>query len=126
MPSTGSNGPRTLKTYASPVLGTLPVASIGTAELTRVLDPLWRMHPETASRLRGRIERVWDWCRVRGYCAGENSGRWRGHLSQVYPSRGKAWTVRHFAAVPIDDLPGVYARLQQTGSFTARAAASAS
>ena len=44
------------------------------------------------------------------------------HLSQVYPSRGKAWTVRHFAAVPIDDLPGVYARLQQTESITARAA----
>ena len=111
-----------LKTYASPVLGPLAVASITTAEVTRVLDPLWRVHPETASRLRGRIERVWDWCRVRGYCAGENPARWRGHLSQVYPSRGKAWTVRHFAAVPIDDLPAVYARLQQTDSITAKAA----
>ena len=111
-----------LNTYASPVLGPLAVASIATAEVTRVLDPLWRLHPETASRLRGRIERVWDWCKVRGYCAGENPARWRGHLSQVYPSRGKAWTVKHFAAVPIDDLPAVYAHLQQIGSFVAQAA----
>jgi integrase len=112
----------TLKTYASPVMGSLPVASIGTGEVTRVLDPLWRAHPETASRVRGRLERVWDWCRVRGYCAGENPARWRGHLSQVYPSRGKSWTVKHFPAVPIDDLSAVYARLRQRDSITAKAA----
>jgi integrase len=103
-------------------LDPLAVASITTAEITRVLDRLWREHPETASRLRGRIERVWDWCKVRGYCAGENPARWRGHLSQVYPSRGKAWTVRHFAAVPIDDLPVVYGRLRRFDSTTAKAA----
>jgi integrase len=112
----------TLATYAGPVLGGLSVAAIDTPELVKVLDPIWREKPETASRVRGRIERVLDWSKVRGYRTGENPARWRGHLAQVFPAPGKVRKVRHHPAVPIDNLPAVYARLKASASMGAKAA----
>ena len=111
----------TLDTYAKPVLGGLAVANIGTPEVTRVLDPIWHEKPETASRVRGRIERILDWSKVRGFRTGENPARWRGHLDQVYPARTKVRKVRHHAAVPIDELPKVYRRLAQSKGIAAKA-----
>jgi len=111
----------TLATYAGPVLGGLSVAAIGTPEVVKVLDGIWHEKPETASRVRGRIERVLDWSKVRGYRAGENPARWRGHLAQVFPSKGKVRKVRHHPAVPIDKLPAVYARLKASDSMAAKA-----
>lgn len=111
----------TLDTYAKPVLGGLTVAAIGTPEVTKVLDPIWHGKPETASRLRGRIERVLDWSKVRGYRDGENPARWRGHLDKVFPARGKVRKVKHHAAVPIDDLPGVYTKLEMLKGVAAKA-----
>jgi integrase len=111
----------TLRTYASPVMGTLPVGAIDTTHVAKVLDRLWHQKPETASRVRGRIERVLDWSRVRGYRTGENPARWRGHLNQVYPARGKVRKVRHHPAVPIDNLPAVYARLKASSGLAAKA-----
>ena len=69
----------------SPLLKGSAVASIGTPEVTKVLDPIWKEKPATASRVRGRIERVLDWAKVRGYRDGENPARWRGHLDKVSP-----------------------------------------
>lgn len=112
----------TLKTYASPKIGTLWVGAIGTAEITRILDPIWKVKPETAFRVRGRIERILDWAKVRGYRTGENPARWRGHLDAVFPARGKVRKVKHHAAVAVDDLPGVYARLVQVKGIAALAA----
>ena len=112
----------TLTTYASPVLGGLSVAAIDTPEVVKVLDPIWHEKPETASRVRGRIERVLDWSKVRGYRTGENPARWRGHLAQVFPSKGKVRKVRHHPAVPIDNLPAVYARLKASDGMGAKAA----
>jgi Arm DNA-binding domain len=66
----------TLRTYASPTFGALPVGSIDTSHVTRVLDPIWHEKPETASRVRGRIERILDWARVRGY-RGAGAAIWR-------------------------------------------------
>jgi integrase len=111
----------TLKTYASPKIGTLPVADVGTPEVMRVLDPIWHKLPETASRVRGRIERILDWAKVRGLRVGENPARWRGHLDKVYPARGKVRAVKHHSAVPIDDLPAVYARLCESKGMAAQA-----
>jgi len=68
----------TLKTYAEPVIGVLPVQSIDTALVMKIIEPLWSTKPETASRLRGRIEAVLDWATVRGYRQGDNPARWRG------------------------------------------------
>lgn len=111
----------TLATYAGPAMDGLPVAVIDTTHVTRILDPIWREKPETASRVRGRIERVLDWCKVRGYRTGENPARWRGHLDQVYPAKGKVRKVRHHPAVPIDNLPAVYARLKASTGLAAKA-----
>jgi hypothetical protein len=70
----------TLDTYAGPVIGELPVRDVDTALVLRILEPIWSKKPETASRLRGRIERILDYARVRGYRSGENPALWRGHL----------------------------------------------
>jgi integrase len=111
----------TLATYASPVMGRLPVAAIDTTHVAKVLDPIWQEKPETASRVRGRIERVLDWAKVRGLRQGDNPARWRGHLDQVYPTKGKVRRVKHHAAVPIDNLPAVYARLKASTGMGAKA-----
>ena len=67
----------TLATYAYPVIGTLPVQAVDTGLVLKVLEPIWTAKPETASRLRGRIESVLDFAKVRGYRDGENPARWR-------------------------------------------------
>lgn len=111
-----------LATYVSPKIGTLPVGAIGTPEVTKVLDPIWSERTETASRIRGRIELILDWARARGYRTGENPARWRGHLDAVYPKRSKIRKVKHLEAVPIDDMPTVYAKLCETDGIAALAA----
>lgn len=111
----------TLTTYASPKIGALPVAAIDTPDVTKVLDPIWHKKPETASRVRGRIERVLDWAKVRGLRQGENPARWRGHLDKIYPARGKVRKVKHHTALPIDELPAVYAKLCKSEGIAAKA-----
>jgi hypothetical protein len=75
--------PESLELYAYPVLGTLSVQAIDTGLILRVLEPIWLLKPETASRVRGRIESVLDWAKTRGYRTGENPARWRGHLENL-------------------------------------------
>lgn len=89
----------TLATYAEPVLGSLPVQTIDTGLVLKVLEPIWAKKTETASRLRGRIEAVLDWAKVRGYRQGENPARWRGHLDKLLPARAKVQKVQHHAAL---------------------------
>ena len=107
----------TLTTYAGPVLSGMAVEAIGTMEVTKVLDAIWHIKPETASRLRGRVERILDWAKVRGLRSGENPARWRGHLDKVYPSKTKVRRVKHHAAVPIDDLSETYTALCQSAGM---------
>ena len=64
-----------------------PVSQLTTEDALHVLKKLWQTRPETASRLRGRCERVWDFAKARGHCAGENPFRWRGHLAALLPKR---------------------------------------
>ena len=90
----------TLRAYASPVIGDLPVSRVDTAHVLRVLQPIWTSKAETASRLRGRIESVLDWARVQGYREGENPARWKGHLDMTLPARAKVAKVEHHAALP--------------------------
>jgi Arm DNA-binding domain len=79
----------TLAKYAGPIIGALPVQAIDTALVLKVLEPIWTAKPETASRLRGRIEAGLDWAKARGYRQGENPARWRGHLDKLLPARSK-------------------------------------
>lgn len=112
----------TLATYVLPKIGTLSVAAIGRPEVTGILDPIWHELPETAFRVRGRIERILDWSTGRGYRTGENPARWKGGLAAVYPPRSKVRKVKHHAAVPIDAMPAVYARLCEQEGIAALAA----
>jgi len=90
----------TLDTYARPVLGNLGVAIVDTGAVMRVLEPIWREKPETASRLRGRIESVLDYATARGWRTGDNPARWRRHMDNLLPSRAKIARVEHHAALP--------------------------
>jgi integrase len=75
----------------------------------KVLEPIWSTKPETASRLRGRIEQILDWAKVRGYRLGENPARWRGHMDKLLPAKSKVRRVIHHAALPWAALPGFLA-----------------
>jgi integrase len=101
----------TIATYAAPIIGGLPVAAIDTALVLKVIEPLWTTKPETASRLRGRIEAILDWAKVRGYRTGENPARWRGHLDHLLPSRSKVQRVKRHEAVPYAELPALMTEL---------------
>jgi integrase len=103
---------RSLTSYVYPRFGDLPVAAIDTALVLAALEPIWRTKPETASRVRGRIESILDWARVRGYRTGENPARWRGHLDHLLPARNRVRRVKHFAALPYAELPALMARLR--------------
>ena len=103
----------TLNAYASPVIGKLPVDEIDVRHATKILEPLWATRTETASRLRGRIEKVLDWAKVRGYRDGENPARWRGHLDQLLPRRAKVRRVQHHPALPYSDIAAFMGELRQ-------------
>jgi integrase len=110
-----------LKTCASPTLGRLPVASVDTALVMKVIEPIWRTTPETASRVRGRIESVLDWAKVRGFRSGENPARWRGHLDQLLPAKTKIRAIEHFAALPHSQVGEFMGELRQQTGVTAAA-----
>ena len=110
----------TLSHYAYPVLGDLPVASIDTAHVLAVIEPIWSSKPETASRVRGRIETIIDAAKARGYRSAENPARWRGHIAQLLPARQRL-TRGHHKAVAIDVLPPLVTELRCKQSITALA-----
>jgi|SRR5665213_934915 len=111
----------TLAAYASPVFGKLSVVTIDTALVMKVLETIWNYKPETAYRLRGRIEAILDWAKVRGYRQGENPARWRGHLDKLLPSRAKVRKVEHHAALPYVDMPTFMAELREQSGLSALA-----
>ena len=111
----------TLRTYASPMFGALPVQSVDTAMVMRALGDLWKTKTETASRVRGRVEVVLDWAKVRGYRDGENPARWRGHLDKLLPKRSKVKKVQHHPALPYAELPAFVHALQAQEGVAARA-----
>jgi integrase len=95
----------TLKAYAYPIIGALPVQAIDTALVMAVLDPIWSTKPETASRVRGRIESVISAAKARGEFKGENPATWKGHLDNLLPKTSKVRKVENHAALPYADLP---------------------
>ena len=105
----------TLAAYAYPELGEIDVAAIDMALLLKCLEPIWKQKPETAKRVRGRIESVLDWAAVRGFRAGDNPARWRGHLEKLLPAPGKVRAVKHHAAMPYADLAQFMGKLRDRG-----------
>lgn len=94
----------TIATYASPTIGKLPVQSIDTGLVLKVIEPIWSEKTETASRLRGRIESILNWATTRGYRAGDNPARWRGHLDNVLPNLRRRQHIEHHAALPFNQV----------------------
>src|SRR5207245_8727541 len=86
-PKHAAQWPATLGAYVYPVFGELPVAAIDTGLVVKVIEPIWTEKPETASRVRGRIESVLDWAKARGYREGDNPAQWRGHLDHLLPAK---------------------------------------
>jgi Arm DNA-binding domain len=90
----------TLATYAYPSIGGLPINAIDTGLVLGVIEPIWTAKTETASRVRGRIETILDYAKVRGYRSGENPARWRGHLDHILPAKGAVAKVEHHLSLP--------------------------
>jgi integrase len=110
-----------LRRFAFPVIGALPVQAIDTALVLKVIEPIWQTRTESANRVRGRIEAILDWAKVRGLRQGENPARWRGHLDHLLPARSKVQKVSHFAALPYDQVPSLMAQLRAQEGIVARA-----
>jgi integrase len=102
----------TLRDYAAS-LRPMTVDKPTTDDVLNVLRPIWHEKPETASRLRGRIERVFDAARARGFRQAENPARWRGHLNTILPARNKLGR-KHHKAMPFEDIPALFTRLRLT------------
>ena len=113
----------TLEQYAFPVLGDLPVTDITTDGVLRVLRPIWNTKPETASRVRGRIERVLDYAIALHYLPRErpNPARWKGGLKEVLPAPIKVRRVKHFAALDFRKMSSFMVKLRKQNGTTARA-----
>ena len=109
----------TLRVYCAPIAN-LPVNAIATDEVLRVLKPLWLTKAETASRLRGRIERVLDFAKAHGMRSGENPARWRGHLDALLPKRSRL-ARGHLKAMPFDDVPAFIGKLRQMDGISPKA-----
>jgi integrase len=97
------------------------VQAVDTALVMKVIEPIWATKPETANRVRGRIETILDWATVRGYRKGENPARWRGHLDKLLPSRSKVRKTQHHSALPYAELPAFLISLRAQEGIAARA-----
>ena len=119
----------TLAMYAYPAIGDLPVQDIDTALVMKVLEPAWSRAPETANRLRGRIEAILGWATTSGFREGENPARWRGHLENLLAKPGDAKARKreakgrtaHHPALPYPEIGGFMVELRKEGGMGARA-----
>jgi integrase len=110
----------TLATYAYPAFGDLPVSEIETSHVMAVLEPIWDVIPETARRLRGRIENVLDAAKVQKLRTGENPALWRGNLAHMLSEPGKLQRGHH-PALAYAELPRFIAELRACEGVAARA-----
>lgn len=121
----------TLKTYAFPIIGEMPVAAVDVEAVLRVLrqeirdgdtvSPLWNARNETASRLRGRIESILDWAKVSKLREGENPAAWQGNLKHALPAPAKIQKVEHHPALPFKEIGAFMVELRKREGLSARA-----
>jgi integrase len=120
-PKHAKQWPATLEAYVYPLIGALPVQAIDTGLVMKCVEPIWTVKPETASRVRGRIESILDWAKSRGYRDGENPARWRGHLENLLPKKSKVSRVEHHPALPYAEMAKFIAGLRKQEGVAARA-----
>jgi len=109
----------TFATYAEPIIG-LPVQAIDIVLVLKVIEPIWTTKPETAGRLRGRLESILDWARARSYREGESPARWRGNIDKALSARSKVRKVKHQAALASAELPKCLHTLRSKRACCAR------
>ena len=102
------------------MINDMPLAEITTEHVLKVLKPIWKTKAETASRIRGRIEAIFDAAKVHKLCAGENPARWKGHLGAILPARNKLQRGHH-AAMPFDNVPAYLVSLREKNALSALA-----
>jgi len=110
-----------LEAYAFPILGELPISDITTDLILKALEPIWITKAETASRVRQRIETIWDYGKARNYVSGENPARLRGHLDKILSKTAKVKRVRHFPALPYEEIGIFLKELRQRKGYSALA-----
>jgi integrase len=120
-PKSAAQWTQSFSSHVYPIIGAMPVQTIDTGLIMRVIEPLWRDKTETASRIRARIEVVLDWSKVRGYRDGENPARWSGHLDHLLPAKAKIVKIRHHPALPYAELPNFMAQLRARNDVASRA-----
>jgi integrase len=120
-PKHAAQWPSTLAAYVNSVFGSLPVQAIDVGLVMKVLEPIWPTKPETAGRVCGRVESVLDWATARGYRQGENPARWRGHIENLLPKKGKGRRVEHHATLPYPEIGPFIAELRQQEGVAAQA-----
>jgi len=108
----------TLTRYAFPVIGKMQMGHIDVNDVLSVLKPIWKTKTETATRVRQRIEDVWNAAKLRGYVSGDNPARWKGHLDLVLPAPAKIRPVKHHDAMPYKDVPAFVSRLRASSSLS--------
>ncbi|MBS0277781.1 MAG: integrase arm-type DNA-binding domain-containing protein [Proteobacteria bacterium] len=113
--------PSSLGAYVYPIIGAKPVYQIDTAQVMKVLEPIWATKAETASRVRGRIETILDWAKVHSYRTGDNPARWHGHLDKLLPSRSRVKRIKHHPALPYAEMSSFMAKLRAQEGVAARA-----
>lgn len=109
----------TLATYAFPVIGHLPISEITTDLILRILEPIWVTKAETASRVRQRLETIWDYGKARNYVDGENPARLKGHLDKILSKTAKVKRVRHFPALPYNEIGRFVKELRTRSGYSA-------
>lgn len=110
----------TLRDYVFPRIGNMPVADVDTAAVLSVLQSIWTEKPETASRVRGRIETILAAAAAEEKRIGPNPAQWKGHIDQILPNKRKVRPVIHHAALPYDEIPAFMSSLAGDGSDSAR------
>jgi integrase len=106
----------TLATYASPVIGDVPIDEIELQAVLKIIEPIWNSKTETANRVRQRIELVIDWATAMGFREGANPARWRGHIEKLLPKPSKVSPVQHHKALPYDQMSAMFEQLQELDS----------
>ncbi|WP_294275075.1 site-specific integrase [uncultured Sphingomonas sp.] len=112
---------QSLTTYAYPVMGNMDVAAITTDEVYRVLEPIWATKPETAGRVRARIEKVLDRATARKLRTGDNPARLKGNLDHLLAKQSKVKRVKSHAALPYAEVSGFMAEVRKREGVAARA-----
>jgi len=110
----------TLETYVFPKLGSKRPDEVDVMSVVDTLSPIWATKTETASRVRQRLEAILDWAIVHDLRGADNPARWKNNLERVLPSPARISPVKHFSALPYQDLPDVCQQLREADTLSAQ------